>query len=47
MVACREQFYPSLLYLSTSKLSVVILGNLVFALTLVLLNLMKKKMQKF
>eukprot|EP00240_Pyramimonas_obovata_P005544 CAMPEP_0118938990 /NCGR_PEP_ID=MMETSP1169-20130426/27654_1 /TAXON_ID=36882 /ORGANISM="Pyramimonas obovata, Strain CCMP722" /LENGTH=323 /DNA_ID=CAMNT_0006883141 /DNA_START=213 /DNA_END=1181 /DNA_ORIENTATION=+ len=38
----REQFYPSMLYLSTSKLSVVILGNLVFALTLVLLNLMKK-----
>ena len=42
LFTCREQFYPSLIYLSTSKLSVVILGNLVFALTLVVLNLLKK-----
>ena len=32
----REQFYPAMLYLATSKLSVVVMGNLMLALTLVL-----------
>ena len=37
----REQYFPAMLYLSTSKLSVVVLGNLAFALTLVLGHLLK------
>jgi len=38
----REQFYPAMLYLSSSKLSVVILGNFLFSITLVFGNLLKK-----
>ncbi|KAK3283990.1 hypothetical protein CYMTET_8333 [Cymbomonas tetramitiformis] len=38
----REQFYPAMLFLSTSKLSVVIMGNMAFALTLVLGQVLKK-----
>ena len=40
-VKTREQYFPAMLYLSTSKLSVVVLGNLAFALTLVLGHLLK------
>lgn len=38
----REQFYPAMLYLSTSKLSIAILGNLIFAVTLLVGQLMKR-----
>lgn len=37
----REQYFPAMLYLSTSKLSVVVMGNLMFALTLCLGHLFK------
>ena len=37
----REQYFPAMLYLSTSKLSVVVMGNLMFALTLCLGHLLK------
>ena len=38
----REQYFPAMLYLSTSKLSVVVLGNLAFALTLCFGHLLKQ-----
>ena len=38
----REQYFPAMLYLSTSKLSVVVLGNLAFALTLCFGHVMKQ-----
>ena len=37
----REQYFPAMLYLSTSKLSVVVLGNLAFAMTLCLGHVLK------
>ena len=40
-VKTREQYFPAMLYLSTSKLSVVVMGNLAFALTLCLGHLLK------
>ena len=41
-VKTREQYFPAMLYLSTSKLSVVVLGNLAFALTLCFGHLLKQ-----
>ena len=38
----REQYFPAMLYLSTSKLSVVVLGNLAFALTLCFGHILKQ-----
>ena len=32
----REQFYPAVIFLVTSKFSIVILGNMVLVLTLLL-----------
>ena len=40
-MSTREQYFPAMLYLSSSKLSVVVLGNLAFALTLCLGHLLK------
>ncbi|MDA9098646.1 hypothetical protein N9L76_06905 [bacterium] len=37
----REQYFPAMMYLSTSKLSVVVLGNLAFALTLCFGHILK------
>ena len=37
----REQYFPAMLYLSTSKLSIVVCGNMAFALTLCLGHLLK------
>eukprot|EP00850_Spirogloea_muscicola_P011611 SM000072S21245 [mRNA] locus=s72:622373:625433:- [translate_table: standard] len=37
----REQFYPATLYLATSKLSVVVLGNMALVFTLLLGQLLK------
>eukprot|EP00897_Mesotaenium_endlicherianum_P005922 jgi/Mesen1/5358/ME000267S04503 len=37
----REQFYPAMLYLATSKMSVVVLGNMLFVLTLLFGQLLK------
>ena len=37
----REQYFPAMLYLSTSKLSTVVMGNLAFALTLCFGHLLK------
>jgi E3 ubiquitin-protein ligase synoviolin len=38
----REQFYPAVVYLATSKLSVCILGNLAFAMLLCFGQLLKR-----
>ncbi|GBG60630.1 hypothetical protein CBR_g8650 [Chara braunii] len=38
----REQFYPAMLYLATSKICVVVLGNMAFVLTILFWHLLKK-----